>query len=152
MKAQIDILKDALTPHLDGMLKRASSSGIRAYLSRVVYKQYQDAQIERWNTENRSEGPRWKRLNPAYEKSKRKRFAKYPYGGTKMLVATGRLLKSVVGTDRRYHRRVVLHYAMEILVTLPYAPNVNAERNFTQFGQRTKREILGGLKRHILGK
>ena len=150
MKAKVEILQNQFLNRLDEMVKRAKTA--RAYLNRVVYAQYRDAQIERWNSENQSEGERWKELNPLYFVQKRRRYAAYPYSGFKTLVATGTLLKAVVGSEGRYHRKIVDDFSLEIRVTLPYAPFVNRVRPFMIFGRRTRKVITDGMRKYMLGR
>lgn len=144
----IQMKVDNINRRLDGMINRTKS--LRGYLNRVVYRQYQEAQIKRWNTENASEGTPWKKLNPEYASYKRKKYASYPYAGSRLLVATGTLLKSVVGQDPRYHRKIVTNYGITIMTTLEYAPQVAAIRPFMKWSKQTKREIMGGIRRFIL--
>lgn len=147
MSTKIEILKSSFTQRLDEMVSRAKN--IKSYMVRVAYPQYQRAQIERWETENKSEGVQWKPLNERYAEYKLKTFAGYDYGGTRMLVATGLLFQSVVGTERKYHRRIVADWGFEVRVTLPYAPYVNRVRPFMVFGDRTRGEILRGMRNYL---
>lgn len=78
-----------------------------------VYPMYQRLQIERFETENSSEGDHWKDLNSDYAKYKLKRYGggprrksknqeasnwnSYPGGGRKMLVGTGMLAGAAIG-------------------------------------------------------
>lgn len=138
---------DKINNRLDAIVGRCKS--MRSYLNRVVYHQYQQAQIRRWNTENISEGQNWKPLNPQYQLAKRKRYAGFPYSGSRMLVATGTLLQSVVGTAPRYHRKIVTNTGITIMTTLEYAPHVADVRPFMKWSRQTKREIISGMKRYL---
>lgn len=138
---------DKINSRLDGIVSRGKS--LRSYLNRVVYKQYQQAQIRRWNTENKSEGAQWKPLNSDYAAYKRKKYASYPYSGSRLLVATGTLLKSVVGLDPKYHRKIVTNTGITIMTTLEYAPYVAKTRPFMKWSRQTKREIIDGMKRYL---
>lgn len=78
-----------------------------------VYPLYQKFQVERFQTENASEGASWPSLNPKYKEYKLKRYgggakrptkqdprsnwASWPGGGRKMLIGTGTLAGAVVG-------------------------------------------------------
>ena len=136
------------------ILKRAQDG--RAFLTRVAYPMYQKWQLERWQTENKSEGSKWKSLNPAYAEYKKSRYGggpkyvtpkqkgygrwvqagnwpRYPGGGTKMMIATGELVNAVTGKKLTYHRRLIKAKQMAIGVTLPYAEDANKKRDFTKF-------------------
>lgn len=129
--------------NLQGMLDR--SKRMQAYLNRVVYKQYQNAQRQRWITEGASElGSKWKDLDPKYKERKKKIFATYDGRGTKMLIATGRLYKSVIGPGAD-HAKVVTDKRLEVLWTTPYSVYVDEERDFTTFSDKTMEEIYDGL-------
>ena len=106
MSVSVKIVSDKVTERLSRILTRID--GMQAYLDRVVYKQYQDAQIQRWETEGASELKRkWKKLSPTYEARKKVKFATYPYGGSRIGIATGDLAQSVIGSDKRNHRKLV---------------------------------------------
>lgn len=120
---------------LDAMTNRAKS--IQSYFARIAYPRYQRAQIDRWQTENESEGERWVPLNSIYKKSKLWRFAGYDYAGTKMLVATGQLLKSVVGPGSAMHQAIFTNEQMVISTTVPYAGYVAFVRPFMEFSDKT---------------
>jgi len=144
----IQIKADGIGKKLDTMISRAKNA--RAYLNRIAYPMYQEAQLERWKTENVSEGAPWKRLSPRYLAQKKIRFASEPYSGRKMLVATGRLLKSVVGSERRYHRKIVTDKKLIISTTVPYAAEVAEVRPFMVFGNNTKKKILEGFRKYVV--
>lgn len=134
------------------MIEKADNP--RTFIQNVIYPMYQKAQIERWNTENVSEGQQWKALNPGYAKSKLRRFAAYPYSGTKVLVATGTLLKSVVGSETRYHRKIVTNTGLLVSTTVEYARDVSDVRPFMKFDKKgqTYQSILKAYKGYISGR
>lgn len=127
-----------------------SATDIRAYFNTVVLEQYKNAQRERWMTENASEGSRWKDLNTDYAASKLTRFAGFPGGGRKMLIATGKLFENVFSP-----RKVVKPRTMELFVStsdVPYARYVDEERPFMRFGRTTRSEILDGIRNYLLSR
>lgn len=126
---------DGIEKKLDSMVNRAKS--IKSYFAKVAYPRYQKAQIQRWQTENESEGERWTPLNPFYKSIKPFRFAGYDYGGTKMLIATGELLKSVVGKGNSMHQAIFTNTEMVISTSVPYAGYVAYVRPFMEFSQKT---------------
>jgi hypothetical protein len=133
--------------NLNGMLDR--SKRMQAYMNRVVYKQYQNAQRSRWMSEGNSEGDPWKALNPKYKERKKIIFAAYEGQGTKMLIATGRLFKSVIGPGAD-HKKIVTDKSIEVAWSTPYAVYVDEVRPFTEFGDKTMGEIYDGLAKFIM--
>lgn len=118
----------------DGMASRAKDP--TAYLKRVVLEDYRAAQIERWDTENASQGQKWKDLEPGYAAYKLKKYSTYPYGGKKMLVGTGDLLKSVVGPGDGFNN-LVSGKTFIVKTSVDYAPEVAITRPFMTFSKRT---------------
>jgi diphthamide synthase subunit DPH2 len=132
------------------MTKVGQFGNMAAVFNRVLYPMYQRAQIERWDTENASEGQKWKRLNPSYKKEKLRVFAAFPYAGRKMGVATGTLLPSVVGGgSSRFHRKMVTKRSMKIYTSVPYAAEFDKVRPFTTFGKKTQEKFRAAVKEFI---
>ncbi len=89
----------------------------RAWLARVAYPRYQNAQVERWQTQNTSQGAKWpdnkgwyknwKLIGfgggPKYKKGPPGRWARagtyptYPGRGRFVMIATAKLVSSVIG-------------------------------------------------------
>lgn len=139
------------------MLKRSRDA--RAWLNRIAYTLYQNWQRERWMTEGSSQGKKWPKLNPIYAAYKLRRYGggtkykwiggrgedrpwvpagrwpKFPGNGSKMMVATGKLVDSVTGKSLAFHRKVVKPQELLIATTVPYAKDANETRNFTEFKQ-----------------
>lgn len=127
-------------------MDRANS--IESYLNRVVVDQYQIVQRKRWMTENASEGQRWEALNPIYAASKLTRFKSYEGGGTKMLIATGKLFKSVIGPGAGF-RKVTTPRSLTISTTNEYAEYVDEVRPFTRYSRETIKKINQGVFDYI---
>lgn len=147
MHAQIKV--DAIYENIDRII--ASANSVRGYINRVVFAQYQQAQIERFksagdgsSSATTSEGDSWPKLNPKYLTQKRKKHANDDYGGNQMLVATGDLLKGVVFPNKR-----VLQYGLEVYVTVPYAKYVAQTRSFMTFSDSTRQSILDGMRSYM---
>jgi len=136
--------------YLDGMVKRANL--IPGYLTRVVYKQYQKSQRDRWQQENDGpdwEGGRWKPLSSAYAKRKLVKYSRFPGGGRKLLIATGRLSKGVIGPSPE-HQRVVEGNRLRINTSVPYAVYVDAVRPFSTWSPVFYSRIYKGLEDYLL--
>jgi len=150
MEAGIQMKVDAINEKLDGITQRVN--GIRAYFARVVYAQYQKAQIEQWKSAGTgqgavttSEGNYWEALSPAYYKRKTKKYADYDYGGKQFLVATGALLKKVIQPDK-----ITTNYSLTLRVPTTYAKFVAEKRPFMSFGDRTRQTIEDGIAKFLL--
>lgn len=112
----------------------------KALLNRNIYPIYQNAQRERWISENTTQGKQWEKLDENYQRTKLRKYASYPGGGRKILIATGRLYASVVGVDLNNnsspdHRKLVEAKRMIIKTAVPYAEHVDKLRKFTTFGR-----------------
>lgn len=132
---------------IEGYLDRANS--IESYLNRVVVDQYRIVQRKRWMTENASEGQRWESLNPDYARAKLTRFKSYEGAGTKMLIATGKLYKSVIGPGTGF-RKITTPRSLTISTTNEYAEHVDEVRTFTLFSRETWNKITQGIYDYIV--
>lgn len=115
---------------------------MQGFLNRDVVEAYRNIQRKRWVTENASEGgesKRWAALNPAYAKRKLTQFAGYEGAGKKMLIATGKLYKSVIGPGAGF-RKVATNKTLTISTSVEYAQHVDEARSFTTY---SKASILG---------
>jgi hypothetical protein len=147
-------VEGSIASKLNGMISRSKMA--QGYLNRVVYKQYQAAQNQRWMTENASEAGAWERLSFAYAKRKLKKFASYDGSGSKMEIATGRLQKGVVGdTDPSEHRKIVTDTSIIISTSVPYAVYQDQgtpfmpKRTLSEFSVGTMGPIYAGLSQYI---
>lgn len=143
MKASITSVSKTIEKRLDQMIKQASQT--RAFLERVVYREYIKAQRKRWMTEGATDGwgplQKWTALNTKYAAWKRRRYAAAPGGGRKMLIATQRLFLAVVG-EGDGHKKLISDRSIVIGVDIPYAKYVNSSRPFFIFSD----EMMNGLK------
>ena len=146
MKFDIKKIDDKVTARLDKMLDRSKT--MRSFLNTQVYSTYKKKQINRWQTEGASEGSQWYALDPAYKKYKAEKYAKYPYSGTKMLIATGKLFQAVVGEGgegAQFHRKVVTDTMLSIFIVkgsdFEYPQFVDDQRPFTIWSDATIHEI-----------
>ena len=148
MSTGIVPVKKGIENQIKSMLDRKNS--VKSYFARVVYRKYQKAQLSRWITENSSEGNPWKPLDSKYKKQKRKRFAGYPGEGSKMLIATNRLYKSVIGRDSNEHRLIITNVSISIGTATPYASYVSKIRPMFKFSSRFDRDVKKGLADFII--
>lgn len=151
-------LRSDITDNLEQMVKRANLT--EGYLDRVVYRQYQNAQRDRWKNINvgndfAGEQP-WAPLDPAYAKWKLKKYKDNTFGGgQEMLIATGRLFWGVVGPSPD-HRKIVENRKLLITTSVPYAKFVDEKRKFADdetgpaFSNLFRSKIYKGLKNYLI--
>lgn len=141
--ATLKSLGSEIEESLEKMVKRANK--MEAYLNRVVYRKYQNFQAKRWMTENADVGT-WQRLDSKYEGRKKKKYKSYPGSGQKMMIATTRLVGSVIGpgaggsfisikTGFQDHKKLVDSHKIVIATTTPYAEYADELRSITEFPQ-----------------
>ena len=118
---------------------------VRAFLERVVYPTYLKAQMKRWMSQGRTDGfgtfEAWAPLNLKYAAYKKRRWASAPGGGTKILIASGRLYQAILNQGPG-HRKIISDRSLIVGVDVPYAKYVNERRPFFIFSD----EMMKGLK------
>jgi hypothetical protein len=141
--------------------KMVTKSKVDAALVRDLTKAYQNVQVKRWETRGRSEDLYWSPLSEKYAAQKRVRFAGYPEGGRRVLIATGNLLRAAtlqpVGPRPRGYpkvtgSRLVNENSIVFAIRGPYVKYVNDKRPIIKFSKRTKQEFLKVMKRWFYGR
>lgn len=140
---------DGASKKLQQMINRSGLA--RGWLNRVAYPMIIESTRMRWASEGASEGRSWPALNPAYAMAKLKRFAAYPGGGSKMLIATGRLVESMTGEDTRDHFKLVEDKRLTVGTTVGYAKYVDEMRPITVLGSQTTTNLKSSLKAYLQG-
>lgn len=136
---------DGIERYIGAFLERGKT--IQAYLNRVAYPQYQQAQVGRWQSENASETGQWAALNPKYAVRKIKEFAEFPGGGRALMVATGKLSQAAMGRGDGA-LKVISGNTMTVGVedsVIPYGRWAAGLRPIMEFGQDTTDLILTGV-------
>lgn len=146
----LKISQDGIGDLLKGMLSRAGL--VRGWLNREAYPRVIKVQQMRWMTEGGSEGDGWAPLEPKYAKYKLRKFADYPGGGRKMLIATNRLANGVMAVNLSDHYKLVTETSLETGTTIPYAKYVDAKRNFTTLSQETIDTLVASLQDYLAGR
>lgn len=142
MKPTLKVTSEGATLKIDSMLDRGRA--MQSFLNRNIYRIYQNAQRDRWETENSSQsgnGQRWEPLNRDYAIRKRKIYQNYEGGGTKMLVATGKLYKSVIGPGQG-QRKVVTNDKLYIATSIGYGQYVDEARSFTTWSPAFRKKVM----------
>jgi hypothetical protein len=148
--AGINTVKSGIQGKLDKMIARGKNP--EAYINRVIFPKYQNAQRNRWKSENNTEeadGGMWARLNPTYAARKLNLYKGYEGGGTKMMIATGTLYKAVTGEDTNYFRKIISNgkiiFALQYDSKTEYFKYADELRNYSKWSRSFMKEIKHGL-------
>lgn len=108
MSASLSVTKDGIRKSLEDSLSRVNT--ISSFLQRVIYPQYQQTQIDRWESENSSQGQTWMPLESTYKKYKQKKFESYPGHGDALMIATGKLVNAAIGRSGDAYKEITNEY------------------------------------------
>lgn len=151
MAQGITLVKAGIQDELMAIVSRGRS--ISTFLDRVIWPKYQQAQIERWQSENSTQGATWKALEPNYAKRKLTKFAAYPGSGNAMMVATSRLSQGAQGRDGAYFGRLVEETGLTVAINtseLPYAAYAGKVRPFMAFSHEQVGEWTAAVAQYIM--
>lgn len=118
------------------------------FFKKVSVSQYKAFQLKRWQTENASEGGKWKPLDPNYAERKKKLYKDYPKGGRQMLIATSNLFQNTAinPTVLAFPRKLIIAVNQD---KVGYAPYVNEERPFMKFSKSSIDKFREALKLYL---
>jgi hypothetical protein len=148
--AELSIAEDKITQSLNEMVSRGRS--VSSYLNRVLVKKFQQHQLDRWASEGASEGEQWESINREYAKRKIKKFAGFPGGGTRMMVATGHLSSGAQMKDNAYFFKIVTDTSFQVNINtsaLAYAPFAALARPYMEFSDDTISDWKKGIRDYI---
>lgn len=137
--------KGGVLPDFEKMLSRAAK--VRGYLNRVVYPEYQSLQAERWTTQGASQTGKWDAINKKYLKWRRRVF---PSSGSKILVRTTDLARSMTGQDKSFHFKLITDKRLEVGTMLDYGQYVDEDRDITGFNEATIDNFVEGLEDYLV--
>lgn len=146
----VRISTDGISKKLLSMLDKGQLAS--GWLNRVAYPMIIASHRVRWASEGASEGRSWPALNPAYASRKLKRYADYPGGGRKMLIATGKLVASMTGDETQNHYKLVIENRLEVGTTLGYAKYVDEKRPITILSSQTRANLSKSLNDYLDGR
>lgn len=147
---QVRISFDGIGNTLRGMLDRGNL--VRGWLNRYAYPAIIAVQRQRWMSEGASEGAGWAPLNPTYARYKLRKFADFPGGGRKMLIATGKLVDGMTGDNMADHYKLVTTTKLEVGTLVSYAKYVNEKRNIVDLSEATIEKLSKSLNDYLTGK
>jgi len=153
MNAKMRMTNDTISRFAEAM-NQMLSRDMSAFFERRIYPMYQQAQKNRWMTENVSEGTQWRELNPSYVKYKKTKYAAYPGKGTKKIIATGKLVSVATGESSGLNK-IITPKQFRVAIDLgkvPYAKHVASEFPIMEFGPNTKSKMKKAIAAYIKGK
>lgn len=121
---------------------------------------YATRQRQRWMTAGGSERNEWAALDGRYVYRKWQKFATYPGSGQKLLIATSRLLASVLPPSERRQEigmkpdefsKVPGRRRIQFGTRNPYAEFVNEKRNFTDWSPDSRLAFANDYKKYLMG-
>lgn len=155
MSVKVDL--ESVKKMFEGMIERSKLT--TGWLNRVAYPQLLNVQRLRWQTEGGSEGSPWVKTTDPYRTSKLKRYADYPGGGRKDLIATGRLAFSMTldgslnsaKASMNDHYKLVQENKLEMGSFVPYARFMQESgRDMTTLSPDTQTELAENLRDYIV--
>lgn len=146
--AKLKAIGDGISEQIKKYLDRARL--IDGYINSQIYPTYKRRQNKRYQTENASEGTRWKPLNADYAKRKLTKFASYQGGGRKMMIATGRMKESVIGPGADHRKIGPSKGRLEVYWTTPYAVYTEDIRPVNVWDKRQDQEMYDGAVKYIM--
>lgn len=150
MSASIKTIKRGASEALKGYQQRALS--LQSVLNNQVLDTYRNLQRTRWMTENASEGTRWNILkDKRWKQVKHRLYGSNLETGRPLLVASGRLQKSVIGPGEGF-RKVTLGNRIIISTSVEYAKGVDDLRPFTGWSKQSLAKFRKIIGEYILKK
>ncbi len=150
MNAKLEVTHDGISEKLKTMLTRAN--GVSTFLQRVILPEYYKAQEERWETENASEGETWTAIKPGYAAYKKRKFASFPGGGEKLLIATGKLAFAATGRTPSDGYKLITNDSFVVGINdeaIPYGKYVAETRPIMKFSDDTVNSWKDQIARYI---
>lgn len=144
----ISVVEDKVSGRLNQMINSLGFK--RQYLQTRALPKYFKAQRQRFITENATQGTRWEPLNDVYAAYKKKKFADFPGGGRKMMIATGRLMQSLTSAESPDFRKLVTDSALIVSTAVEYAKYPAETRPIMEFNQAFVDDIKADYKQWLL--
>lgn len=131
--------------------ERQADAALNSVVYPMLFKGDDSAQAQRWMSEGASEGEPWRPLTAAYAKRKLKKHAKDPGGGTKLLVATSRLLDANTGRPDQGGdlNKIVMNGVLHVRIGVPYAKFVNKQREIRHFSSGTYQNVKRAVRQYF---
>lgn len=148
----MEMAQDQISKYQSSLLDRMNS--IQGFFNRNIFRMYQQKQLNRWESQNVSETGEWETLTETYANRKRKKFAGYPGGGTKLMIATGKLYETTTGRSGKGLNKMVTNRSMTIAIDdgyIPYAKFAAERRPIMEFNESSIEDMRQALIDYIKG-
>jgi hypothetical protein len=160
---------------LNQMVERGST--LVSFLQTHTFKQYQNAQAARWQTEGSSENFKWPDIGDEYKQQKirivtnavkhRKKVGKraassrpennmtpsgVAAGGKVLMILTGRLIDAATGKSAAL-LKTVSNSGMRLAIddsVLPYGKWVAVKRQFMKFSPQTEKQMMDDVVAYLM--
>lgn len=143
-------LKDNTNKRLEDLVLKGRDA--RSFIKKYLKPFYIDAQRDRFESKNVSQGAEWAPLNPQYEKYKLKKFAGFPGGGRKINVATGRLYRTLTFQEPNSVKELVEDKTWIVIFDVPYGTFVDKARPVLKFNYAFRRDIREKFVKYMRAK
>lgn len=150
MNGGIKKVQDTATQRLEDMVSKGKDS--RSFIKKHLKPFYIDAQRERFDSENVSQGSQWEALSPKYAKYKLKKYATFPGGGRKINVATGRLYRTLTFQEDNAINEMTDDRTWIVIFDVPYGKFVNEARPVLKFNNSFTSQIREKFIEYMRGK
>ena len=148
--------EDRIQSRLNDMIAKGRDAS--AILNTTIMDMYFQAQVIRWQTENSSEGAQWANYaSKNYAIYKQKKYASFPEGGRRKMIATGHLIKVATGQLGMGGalKKVVTPNRLTVSIDdgeTPYAKYVAKDRPIMAFGTDTRTMMRLAIGKYMMGK
>lgn len=135
---------------LQDILKRGRST--EAFLNRVTFAQYKQAQITRWETQGASEIGKWDELTEPYATRKLKKCKNMPGAGRIVMIATSKLKDAATGQSAALFK-IVSNSGMKVFIdtsSIPYAAYPGITRPFMKFSYTTEKKMVDDVVAYLM--
>jgi hypothetical protein len=145
-----------ISARLNAMIGKAKNP--TAFLRKTIYPMYQEAQMQRWQSENSSETGRWDGYkDPKYAAYKKIKYAGFPGGGGAIGIATGQLSEVAMGRRGMGSglNRIIETTGMTISIddgVIPYAKYFARTRPIMAFGRPTILKIKSAIGDYLMAR
>jgi hypothetical protein len=143
-------IQDTVTAKLQQMIERGKSG--RAFIAARVVPKYKEFQMLRWASEDQGQWPALK--SASYMAWKKRKFADSIGQGERMMIASGKLLNSVLVQSGGFGYQMITEDQLIIGLDaseIDYAKYANEVRNFMDFPDEFMAELRQEYRDYMLG-
>jgi hypothetical protein len=140
-------IQDTVTAKLEKAVK--NTFFFEQFISKTFIPNFQYTQKKRWSTLNVSEGKQWEPLNSTYEAWKKKKYASSFGKGQNLMIATGRLFKSLTLDREGEYDQAITSNTLVLNFNVEYAAYAGSIRPILQFSMSTRKKWKQLIANHM---